>query len=174
MGVIVTLNDAEFAEGTRVGLLRVHHSRGREPSFAYADKEDERRNHILGSMGECAFCKVMGLVWPKRVNTFRSLPDVDPYWEVRTSPNPAYLKVRPNDDPDQFAVQVVGEHGGRVFTVVGFIYIREAFSYPKRDPGNRNRPAHFIPTANVTRIEELLPAKPEPAQEEKEEDLTLW
>lgn len=154
----IVLSREDMLWGKRVGIDRSHKSKNRKPSFAYEPGFGPNTQHILGARGELAFCRLMGLEWPARVNTFRDKPDVDPDWEVRTSPIASVVKVDVRDPEGYRVVQVVSDHGSDAFTITGFILVRTALQMDRflDDPGNRGKAAYFIPRNLLVPIEEVL------------------
>lgn len=153
----VEITQAEYDSAASIGLARVRELQKMrsDPRFPYKAGASAEHQHVLGAVGEFAFCKGLGLVWPKRVNTFRTSPDVDPDWEVRTSPNGSMLKVATDDPPHYRVGQVTGEHGGLVYDIGGWCRVDWARKQiPAKDLGNYGRPAHFVPSALLSPIEE--------------------
>lgn len=111
------------------------------------------RSHELGARGELAFCRLLGIEWPARVNTFHALPDVDPDYEIRTAVK-RYLKIRPAETAGDLAARrfVLVTADGAWHTVWGYVYGAEAYGAPVSDPGGLGKPAHFLRPADIHRL----------------------
>lgn len=155
----VTLTPFEERWASEIAEIRIEESKRLEPSF---DPKTMSFGHRMGALGELAFCKAVGFVWPARYNQFKTkLPDVDPFWEVRWSSSVRYVKVRRapahgrrlTDRPDQLVVHVTGKPP--TFDVHGYVSAAWAQqNIPLSDPGHRKVPAHFA------RPEHLSPINP--------------
>ena len=104
----------------------------------------------MGAAAELAASKYLNVRWDETVDTF-NVADIEPDWQVRWSSYPT-AKVKLTDDPRWKVIAVSGgEHEVgmmRQFKVHGWIRIDRAQSRADkftRDPGNRGRPAIFIP-----------------------------
>jgi hypothetical protein len=107
----VTLTAADVSWARDVGRQRIALAPG-NPRFAYKERSG-LDTHTIGAMAELAAAKAIGVPWPARVNTFRELPDLDPFWEVRWSSNPRKVKVAVDDKPELLVCHVTGQ-GPRV------------------------------------------------------------
>lgn len=137
----IVLTTKQMLAAQSVGVRRLEEAPG-QPRFSYqSTKSSGRSTHIVGAQAEYAFATSLGLPWPGRVNTFRTLPDVDPNWEVRwTSGNK--IKVATDDDPGILVAMVIGRPP--VFDIVGYVVagaIQQRF--PAADLGDRGWAAHF-------------------------------
>jgi hypothetical protein len=147
----VTLTPAELQTCREVGGDRIALAKG-NPRFAYKYGKSGLDTHRLGCMGELAAAKAIGIPWPKRVNTYRTLPDLDPFWEVRWTSNPMRVKVA-TDDPAHFLVcHVTGNPPA--FEVHGYIlagWVQK--NVPATDPGDKGWAAHFVAAHRLAPID---------------------
>jgi hypothetical protein len=146
------LNPEDEAWAREIGRQRLEQAPG-DPRFAYTTGRDGLDTHSIGAMAELAFARALGLEWPARVNTFRSLPDVDPNWEVRWSSRTHKVKIAVDDDPDILVAHVIGRSPG--FEMIGCIiagYVQR--NYPATDPGERGWKAHFVDDYRLTPFDE--------------------
>lgn len=66
--------------------------------------------HIVGAIGELAFCKANHRYWMPTLNTFRMVADVGLEIEVRARTRHEYELIhRPDDDPEHAFVLVTGK-----------------------------------------------------------------
>jgi hypothetical protein len=137
----VTLTAADVSWARDVGRQRIALAPG-NPRFAYKERSG-LDTHTIGAMAELAAAKAIGVPWPARVNTFRELPDLDPFWEVRWSSNPRKVKVAVDDKPELLVCHVTGQ--GPEFKVHGFTKVSwvQQNTQPV-DPGDRGWSAHFV------------------------------
>lgn len=136
-----------WEKGERVGRWRSENAarHGMKPHFAYEHEGDSEINHIYGARGEAAFAVAMDMEWPATLQGFRVAPDVDPDWEVRTTPSTRGLKVSTNDPAHRLVAFVLNEKGSPSYHMVGFVMAGWAQkNVPLTDPGNRKKPAHFV------------------------------
>lgn len=154
-------------EAVEVGLRRY--------TEAEAQQRKDRLNnpspgdHVLGAVGELAFCVHTCTAWPKTVNTFRQ-PDATmedrTKVEIRSTRygSKLPLKVR-DDDPDDWMVAGVAVEEHRVgigvtgrCEIIGWTLAGEAKQEIWfRDPGNRGRPAYFVPIERLRPVPGRVP-----------------
>lgn len=157
---IVTLPEDLAEEATAVGQARymLAVQRGQKDSF----DENSPEAHIMGARGEAAFCWAYGIRWDRTYDTFGSVPDQLPDWEIRTTKSTEHLKVRRkkapnNDDPTRRVTYVLERKDGTHFVLCRYIRAGEAQKlFPLTDPGNRKRPAHFVPLEALSRIDDIV------------------
>jgi hypothetical protein len=148
--MIVALSPEDVGWAREIGRKRIALSPG-NPRFAYKERNG-LDTHTVGAMAELAAARGLGIPWPARVNTFRSLPDLDPFWEVRWSSNPKQVKVSTDDPPHYLVLHVTGSDP--IFEVHGFIVARWAQeNRPLEDPGNRGWSAHFARSYHLTPVD---------------------
>lgn len=156
----VVLTPEEMRIGAEVGVRRDEEAKHLQAAF---DPAGTRPAHILGARGELAFCKgIPGLVWPARVDQFKTgLPDVDPFWEIRTS-RTSRLKVRwppapgrrLTDPPHWVVAHVTGQDDSPRFQIWGYLLASWAQANIKlTDPNDWGRPAHFVHQRELVPIE---------------------
>ena len=152
--VAVTLDWFEVERAASVGVSRNVEAmkKGRRQRLS-KKAGDDFSVHILGALGECAFCKAAGKYWPGTVNTFKD-PDVPPNIQVRTRSNHDYdLIVRDTDSDDDVFVLVTG--GPEYFLVHGWISGLEAKSQEWRCDYGSYGEAYFVPKAALHSIESM-------------------
>ena len=148
--IVVTLDPPEIRHCREIGQRRIAEADG-NPRFAYKERNG-LDTHTLGAMGELAAAKAIGIPWPARVNTYRSLPDLDPFWEVRWTGQPKRLKVATDDPPNYFVCHVTGEPP--TFEVHGYIYAGWVQrNVPATDPKDRGWRAHFVDAWRLSPID---------------------
>lgn len=152
----LTVDEARWAD--EVGLERYR----RAEAHGWADylRQPSPESHKLGARGELAFCIATGRQWSASLSSFRDQPDVEPDFEIRTARAryPA-LKLRPTDPTDprtrsrRYVLLTPADRlysdeyleTGASFDIWGWLRGTEVKGEPKTDPGNRGRPAYFIP-----------------------------
>lgn len=151
MSVLVTLTPRQVEDTRLVARSRLAAVKTK-PKFGYETTgRSGLDTHHLGAMGELAFCLVVGADWPRRVNTFRNEPDVDPCWEVRYGRNDHVVKVATNDPADYVVAHVSGKPPALLvigYVVAGWVQQR----YPAEDKGARGNKAHFAPASVLAPI----------------------
>jgi hypothetical protein len=175
---------SEYIANTRMADVQ-RHKRMNVADLAIGD--DERRNHLLGALGEHAFAKWLGVQRPLdgqygvcplcrcyagTVNTFKAGGDVGRY-QVRTrSFTNAPLIVRDGDRDDDVFVLVVAHTVGYplppsgIFWIIGWIYAADAKQWVfRRDPDRRGA-AYFVPQNSLREITTLpLDSPPQEAHD---------
>lgn len=151
--VVLTPEQVRWAES--IGSQRYAEAPG-NPRFAYTAARNGERTHQIGAMGELAVASALGLEWPARVNTFRELPDVDPFWEVRWGTTKR-VKVATDDKPDQLVMWVTGDPP--TFEIHGCVDVAWAqANYPALDPGDKGWKAHWVELHKLTPFDETFHA----------------
>lgn len=152
----VSLPEDILERAAAVGKLRfiLATQRGQTDGF----HEDSEEAHVMGAGGEAAFCWAYGVRWEETVDGYGTVPDHAPDWEIRTTTSLEYLKVRSSrkDKPSRRVTFVWkrGENDWHVLT--RYIKAGDAQkAYPKRDPGNRGAPAHFVPLRDLLPITDI-------------------
>ena len=119
MPIEAFLTRPDLERARAIGERRFGHVRDRsKPRFAYEGRSG-LDTHVRGAEAELAFAKALGLDWPERVDTFRSLPDVDPFWEVRWSSRYDRPKVAVDDPAHYLVAHVTGRPPA--FEVHGYV-----------------------------------------------------
>lgn len=162
MTIEVYLTPEELRRAADVGNLRQEHSARRKARF---DQKTTPRAHVVGAMGELAFCKGLGFEWMGYVDTFKTVPDVAPFWEVRATTSLFNLPVKPvwtdeggGDHPYEQVAFVLASPPD--FKILGFITAGwaqqnlPAVDRPDRDGNPRDRPAHWVTEYMLTPINE--------------------
>lgn len=154
----VTLTPWEYKHCVDVATTRMSVSIGKlgHNDYGVVDQGDFNERLLIdirGTCGELAVAKLFNKYWAPSVNTFHTVPDIEPNIEVRTSEHPnASLIVRDNDPDDRWYVLVVGVPP--VMDVRGFIRGSEAKRDEwMRDPGGR-RPSWFVPQSALKQKKE--------------------
>lgn len=150
MSLFVTLNPDQVRWAERIGTQRNDEAPG-NPRFAY-EARDGNRTHQIGAMGELAVAVAMGLEWPARVGTFRVLPDIDPFWEVRWGTT-RKVKVATDDKPDQTVMWVTGDPP--TFEIHGCImagWVQQ--NRPAIDFKDKGRKCHWVERELLTPFDE--------------------
>jgi hypothetical protein len=118
--VSVTLDPWELMTAAQVGVTRnIQAIKRGSKNSKYGNVADDSWNmHILGALGELAFCKVTGIYWPASVNTYKDA-DAGRNIQVRTRSKHSYeLIVRKADPDEDLYVLVTG--GPQQFVVHGY------------------------------------------------------
>jgi hypothetical protein len=150
VSLIVTLNPEQTRWAEETGAQRFALAPGK-PRFAYTGR-DGRKTHQIGAMGELAVAVALNLEWPARVNTFRDLPDIDPYWEVRWGTTKK-VKVATDDKPDQIVMWVTGDPPSfEIHGCVSALWAQQ--NYPPLDPGDKGWKAHWVDLSKLTPFDE--------------------
>jgi hypothetical protein len=127
----IELSVDDIFEAAECARLRMEDSSGRIKNYNQTDSKDPVYNlekELMGAMAEMAFCRLIGVEFPKSVGTFKREPDVPPDWEVRWAKRRQasgyQLVVRPGDNPDRKYVLITGSGG--VYRCRGWISKRDA------------------------------------------------
>jgi hypothetical protein len=158
----VELSEEEIAQATGIGVRRHRNSAGYQMKHGVSP-EVALNIDITGSLGELAFCKAVGFVWPATVDHFK-LADVSHNIQVRTAvckarkPPDGFgtLIVRADDDDRDNFVLVVGNPPH--YRVMGWI----PGGFAKQDrwiKAHADRPdAWFVPSSGLfTDLSEVSP-----------------
>lgn len=80
------LDAADYEEVRRVARARRDSARAKNLRDAHGRESNEgMRDDIIGAAGELAACRALWIPWPKRVDTFKAVPDIGEHTEVRTT-----------------------------------------------------------------------------------------
>lgn len=156
MPLEVVLGQDDLRWASDVAVQRIALAEG-NPRFEYTGERDGLNTHALGAMAELAFARGLGLEWPAHVGTYRTQPDVPPFWEVRWSSKLNRAKVAIDDPAHYLVAHVTGRPPG--FEIHGCIIAGwvqsnvEAKDLPDKDGKPRGRKAHFIDTYHLTPID---------------------
>ncbi len=151
--LVVELTEEELAEALDCGKARLAKAK-RKKSKDYLGL-DSLDSHVMGARGERAFSKFIGEPWVCTLNGYGGAPDVRGC-QIRTVPKTSGdLKVKEND-PDHRPCILVVDHAPR-FWMRGWLLASEARRLGTiADPGNRGRPATFVPPSKLRPMQELL------------------
>lgn len=139
---MITLTDQEMRIAALTGSERRIQSFHRPDSHGYAG-EDGWTIDIEGAAGELAFAKHLNRYWAATVGTFKAA-DIGTKIQVRTvSSADLSLIVRPDDDPEQVYVLMVGT--APTFEFGGWIRGRDARQDAYRRAPNGRPEAWFVP-----------------------------
>lgn len=126
---------------------------GRPDRHGY--KGDGYSVHLLGSLGELAVCRLLGVAWDASVNTFKK-PDVLDIIQVRTRSRDDYdLLVRGNDANDEIFVHVTLNQAQAHLTIHGAIEGGDAKQPQWRQTYGGRPPAYFVPATVMQPLEPL-------------------
>lgn len=116
---------------------------------------DEWNIHILGALGEAAFCKATNRYWSGSVNTFKSGGDVGGNIQIRTRSKHSYdLIVRDGDKDNDVYVLVTG--GPNDFVIHGWMRCKDAKTPRFRNNYGNHGEAYFVPKSALLDIEPLV------------------
>ncbi len=169
--VRVLLFPDELEHAWRVGMARQTHSMAKNsPSKMNPDHSAHRQmgNHCVGTVGEYAVAKLLGIDMDLTCDTYKSIPDVGEY-EVRTRRKIEYeLNIRPGD-PDRIFVlaylfedPAVVERGQQCIEVkvAGWTWAHDARAGGEESPYWKNPGgygfAHFVPRQDLRPMRELI------------------
>lgn len=143
--MIVTLTPSEMMSAGQVGLQRHIANIAANRTDRHGATPGDFSPHILGSMGEMAVAKALGVFWSGS-STFatRNAGDLPGGVEVRTTAHAnGRLLVHPSDPDDRRFVLVVA--APPTFTVCGWLFGRDA-KIPAnwQDPTGKGRHAYFV------------------------------
>jgi hypothetical protein len=123
---------------------------------------DSVESHIIGAVGEIAVRALMGkdlVIRSKEGN----VADIPPNLQVRCTRKYGQVKVR---DRDKGGWLLVGcqwmekkYRGSDCVVVWGQLPVSVAKRLPKKDPGNYNRPAHWVHWTSFRDITPLIPSR---------------
>lgn len=143
-----------WARGQAVGRRRAK-IKG-QPRFDYSKTKGKRtaeETHTFGARGEAAFALALGLDWQGVVDGFTEIPDVEPNWEIRTTPSERLFKVSPHDDPRRLVAFVINDWGSPLYAVMGYVIAGWAQEHlPLRDLGKHGAPAHWVKPYDLSPI----------------------
>jgi hypothetical protein len=143
----VKLNSREIARAVSVAERRQRRAVEEGRTSVGAAAKDPLKTHIVGAMGELAFCKIWGLEWPATVDNYGGA-DVGDDIEVRTRTKWWYeLKVVPKGRDDFIHALVVMD--GEWYRYIGWMMGREAKQERwRRNYGDYGR-AYFVPQSEL-------------------------
>lgn len=149
--ITVNLNGADREWAAKIGKIRWIKSKDKKSRFKGAKEDD----HIVGAAGELAFCRALGLPWPAYYDTFHELPDVHPFWEIRTARPHGLkgIKVAKEDPDHELVVWVRGKMPS--FEVMGYLRVGGIKMHPEwhGDPGKKKRPIWLAPPTKMIEID---------------------
>lgn len=147
----INLNAHDRAWATEVGQQRWASSQRRRSKARFAGAKEI--DHIDGAGGELAFCRALGLNWPATVDTWKTVPDVPPFWEIRTLRRMPGVKVVPEDDDNAMVAWVRGQLPR--YEVMGYMVAGGAKQHPEwlRDPGGKGRAIYLVPESRMVPID---------------------
>lgn len=153
---VVTLTKEELKEAARIGSIR------QAEAIRNGNPEKHGCNggvewHIMGCNGELAACKVLGVKWEKKINTYRKEADIGKRIEVKYRSKRYYdLIIRKDDNPDSLFILVVPGLDPNSFNVKGCIWGRDGMKkcYVE-NYGNRGE-AFFVPQNVLMPMEEII------------------
>ena len=161
--VIISLNAYEREYAAWVGGKRMNMAiqDGKKNSRGYRGGAGWNK-HVVGALGEIAFCKWAGLWHSPTCNTFKT-PDVkvadgSMMIEVKTRTLPDWnLLINPTDSArDLWFALVIGDGETSDFIIKGGFYARNANNDEWiSDPGNRNRPVYMVPNDQLVSPEQF-------------------
>lgn len=110
----IHLEPYEIIVARTVGRLRYERATvgGYHANYASAEADEDQRKtfNINGAAGEMAAAKCLGAYWPPSIDTFHTLADIPPDWEVRTrSGRWDDLCITPSDDDAARVILVTGK-----------------------------------------------------------------
>ncbi len=152
--VMVQLTPAQRAEAERLG----HHKHDKsEREGRRADWYDgtERNNHADGVGAEMAHSELVGKAFEFRIDNFKGA-DVLSNTEVRST-KCTWFAVKVKDrDKDHRIVVAYRQHSKHTYEAMGWITARDAKRPEwKSDPGDRGKPAYFVPQQFLNSIDTL-------------------
>lgn len=149
----VTLDKFEMIQAGLIGVIRQAESISRKHRNKFAPPEDPFGIHVLGSMGEMAAAKALGMYYGGTVNQFKK-PDIGELYQIRTSNKPDQpMVVRDGDADDEVFIMVTGP--APTFTLKGWLWGKEAKKEKYiRNPGGRG-PAYFVGQDELHPMSEL-------------------
>lgn len=159
MPIEYVLDQDDLRWASDVAVQRIELADG-DPRFEYSGSRDGLNTHALGAMAELAFARALGLEWPAHVGTYRTQPDVFPFWEVRWSSKINRAKVAIDDPPHYLVAHVTGRPPG--FEIWGCVVAgwaqqnTPAIDLPDKDGRPRGRKAHFLDTYYLTPFDETF------------------
>lgn len=115
---------------------------------------DDLSYHIMGTVGELAASKVIGVQWTGSVDTFKSESDFPGGVEIRFRSNPEHDLIVREDRDDSRMVLVRGLPPG-VVEVAGWILARDAKQEKWKQTYGNLRPAFFVPASELNPMETL-------------------
>lgn len=155
----VTLTNDEWAMAVQVAMLRQHHSMYRRSKDNLYEKPlmEQFKIHLLGTMGEVAAAKAIGLHWHGGVNDHKVVPDIKPDIEVRHRTKPYYeLYVRPDDPKERcYVLTRGGWEDIPEIEVVGWILGGDAVREEWKQSYGGYRDAYFVPDNMLYPLEDL-------------------
>jgi len=151
MKVELTANEMKTA--AMVGTMR-HADAIAQGRTSLIPTANNWQRHIEGSLAEFAFAKAFGLFW-SGLGGIGSI-DIGSDIEIRTSRRPdACLIVRHRDDDNSKFVLVLGD-ATKEFTIVGWLFGREAKRSDRLKNPNSDRAAFFVPQSVLWPMSEIM------------------
>lgn len=150
----VALEWYEITAAAQVAVLRnVEALRQGKRSKRGKDAQWER--HVLGALGECAFCKATGRYWSGSVNSYQEESDVGKTLQVRTRSSHSYdLIIRSEDKDEDVFVLVTG--GPAEFTVHGWLLGKDGKKSKFLNNHGGYGAAYFVPQDRLRSAKDLV------------------
>jgi hypothetical protein len=130
----------------------------RVDSVAEKTIERHREADLLGARGEKAWSVFWGVEWPKHIDDFKT-PDFPPNIEIRTTRlDPPMLVLRARDMQDMKRDRrfvLISETSEKTMVIHGWVRpseVETGFRPRRLFPGDRGKPARFIPVWSLHRF----------------------
>lgn len=173
MSVFIALNHYDYGVAYDIGWSRCYASQQAGHKHAYASDhltEKQIVNYNAQAVAaEMAVADWLGLgdrVWKPHVNSFKSEPDVPPYWEVKHShyESAQFMPIHDNDRDTDMAIFV---RGFPIMEIVGYLPVPECKREEYRSNDFGRGWFYKVP------ISELRPVKPEKTAINETDDVVM-
>lgn len=151
------LTDEDIAECDDLAYDQREEAREKRLPDSVLKKPEHRAlwAHVVGMRGEKAWARANHIKWPKRIGSYKELPDFDPDIEIRTGgqgyPNMVIRDKEMREIPDRRFVACV-LHPDGYYRFHGWCYAYEFKRYPKSDIGGKGVPNRFIHVDDLHRL----------------------
>lgn len=152
--IIVLLSPEDRQQAETLGHYK-HDKSEKEGRKADWYDGTERDNHADGVAGEMAVSFYLGKTFEFRIDNFKGA-DIGKNREVRTTKTKWFdLKVKDRDRNERVVI-ALRQINPRMYHILGWMTVAEAKRVGERkDPGDRNKPAYFVPPGKLHSIETL-------------------
>lgn len=149
--ITVNLTIEELKVAAHIGVLTAFY----DMEHDYPDKHGIPKDRvwdadIYGAFGEMAVAKHFGYYWVGHIGDFKC-PDVGPYevrWTACYSRAKMFLRINEGKGyPDRPYILTTG--WGKQMYLMGWAYGWEVMKYEVEDKFNNDRPAHWMPLADI-------------------------
>ena len=155
------LTGSELKWAVQVALRMRAKSVGDSRNTSFGTNEGtEQDAHLIGAIGECAWCKYFRVRWPAHIDRFKG-SDVGERVQIRTRSEAWHdLRVKPGDEPSHAYFLAIFEDPN-IVNLKGWKWGYEAHFYKAQDleirgsREKRNKPVHLVPQFDLYDLDSI-------------------